>query len=44
MQYSGVKEDGSDSQGAGRTLGLAEGRATRLHSAVRDKDLLGPSD
>ena len=24
MQYSGVKEDGSDSQGAGRTLGWHE--------------------
>ena len=42
MQYSGVNGDGSDSQGAGRTLGLEQGRTSLLHSAVRDKDLLGP--
>lgn len=42
MQHSGVKEDGSDSQGAGGTLGLERGRTTLLHSAVRDKDLVGP--
>lgn len=42
--YPGVREDGSESQGAGRTLGLKRGRTTLLDSGLRDKGLLGPED